>query len=224
MTRAERPRRGHGPIRRASRRACDRPPRRRLRSRRLCETGVLSRGTRSCSRLPIGYPVSRSSRSIVSPGPVMQALLPARNAEVVASDHLTHRSSGRCGLERWLAPNPRPRPKAGRSLRKSAAAQRGYSVREIARRTGISKSHVHDISTGKRGVSTARATAATEQLSRERPALAIIDGQIRAVDPVSRTIDRKSGDTCAPFRTRGGPAIFANSPSVQAYGPQNQRG
>jgi transcriptional regulator with XRE-family HTH domain len=30
--------------------------------------------------------------------------------------------------------------------------QRGYSVREIARRTGISKSHVHDISTGKRGV------------------------------------------------------------------------
>jgi transcriptional regulator with XRE-family HTH domain len=71
--------------------------------------------------------------------------------------------------------------------------QRGYSVREIARRTGISKSHVHDISTGKRGVSAARATAATEHLSRERPALAIIDGQIRAVDPVGRRERQKIG-------------------------------
>jgi transcriptional regulator with XRE-family HTH domain len=71
--------------------------------------------------------------------------------------------------------------------------QRGYSVREIARRTGISKSHVHDISTGKRGVSAARAAAATEQLSRERPALAIIDGQIRAIDPVSKRDRQKIG-------------------------------
>ena len=71
--------------------------------------------------------------------------------------------------------------------------QRGYSVREIARRTGISKSHVHDISTGKRGVSAARAAAATEHLSRERPALAIIDGQIRAIDPVSKQDRQKIG-------------------------------
>jgi transcriptional regulator with XRE-family HTH domain len=71
--------------------------------------------------------------------------------------------------------------------------QRGYSVREIARRTGISKSHVHDISTGKRGVSVARATAATDQLSRERPALAIIDGEVRAVDPLSRRDRQKIG-------------------------------
>ena len=71
--------------------------------------------------------------------------------------------------------------------------QRGYSVREIARRTGISKSHVHDISTGKRGVSAARAAAATEQLSRERPALAIIDGQIRAIDPISKRDRQKVG-------------------------------
>ena len=71
--------------------------------------------------------------------------------------------------------------------------QRGYSVREIARRTGISKSHVHDISTGKRGVSAARAAAATEHLSRERPALAIIDGQIRAIDPVSKRDRQKIG-------------------------------
>jgi transcriptional regulator with XRE-family HTH domain len=71
--------------------------------------------------------------------------------------------------------------------------RRGYSVREIARRTGISKSHVHDISTGKRGVSAARAAAATEQLSRERPALAIIDGQIRAVDPLGKRDRQKIG-------------------------------
>jgi transcriptional regulator with XRE-family HTH domain len=71
--------------------------------------------------------------------------------------------------------------------------QRRYSVHEIARRTGISKSHVHDISTGKRGVSAARAAAATEQLSRERPALAIIDGQIRAIDPVSKRDRQKIG-------------------------------
>jgi transcriptional regulator with XRE-family HTH domain len=71
--------------------------------------------------------------------------------------------------------------------------QRGYSVREIARRTGISKSHVHDISTGKRGVSAARAVGATEQLSRERPAFAIIDGEVRAVDPLSRRDRQKIG-------------------------------
>jgi transcriptional regulator with XRE-family HTH domain len=71
--------------------------------------------------------------------------------------------------------------------------ERGYSVREIARRTGISKSHVHDISTGKRGVSVARATAATEQLSRERPAFAIIDGEVRAIDPLSRRDRQKIG-------------------------------
>jgi transcriptional regulator with XRE-family HTH domain len=71
--------------------------------------------------------------------------------------------------------------------------QRGYSVREIARRTGLSKSHVHDISTGKRGVSAPRAATATEHLSRERPALAIIDGQIRAVDPMGKRDRQKIG-------------------------------
>ena len=71
--------------------------------------------------------------------------------------------------------------------------RRGYSVREIARRTGISKSHVHDISTGKRGVSAPRAAAATEHLSRVRPALAIIDGQIRAVDPMGKRDRQKIG-------------------------------
>ena len=71
--------------------------------------------------------------------------------------------------------------------------QRGYSVREIARRSGISKSHVHDIATGRRGVSAVRAAAATEYLSRERPAFAIIDGQVRAVDPMGRRDRQKIG-------------------------------
>jgi hypothetical protein len=42
-------------------------------------------------------------------------------------------------------------------------------------------------------VSAARAAAATEHLSRERPALAIIDGQIRAIDPVSKRDRQKIG-------------------------------
>lgn len=71
--------------------------------------------------------------------------------------------------------------------------ERGFSVREIARRTELSKSFVHNISIGKRGVSTSRAATATERLSREQPAFAIIDGQLRAVDPSSRRERQKIG-------------------------------
>jgi transcriptional regulator with XRE-family HTH domain len=70
---------------------------------------------------------------------------------------------------------------------------RGLSVREIGRRTGLSKSHVHNIAIGKRGTSAVRAAAATERLSRERPALVIIDGQLRAVDPVNSRERQKLG-------------------------------
>ena len=93
-----------------------------------------------------------------------------------------------------------PRRKAPPSPESQAFAERirllrerGYSVREIAQRTGISKSHVHDISTGRRGVSATRAVAATERLSRERPALAIIEGQVRAVDPMGQLDRQKIG-------------------------------
>jgi transcriptional regulator with XRE-family HTH domain len=71
--------------------------------------------------------------------------------------------------------------------------ERGFSVREIGRRTGISKSHVHNIAIGKRGISTARANVAIERLSRERPALILTDGGLRAVDPVSRRERQKIG-------------------------------
>jgi hypothetical protein len=71
--------------------------------------------------------------------------------------------------------------------------QAGYSVREIALRTKISKSHVHDLSTGKRGVSAARAAAAIEELSGQRSAFAVIEGQIRAVDPLNKRERQKIG-------------------------------
>lgn len=71
--------------------------------------------------------------------------------------------------------------------------ERGFSVREIGRRTGLSKSHVHNIAIGKRGLSPPRAAAAAERLSGERPALVIIDGQVRAVDPVNRRERQKIG-------------------------------
>jgi len=69
----------------------------------------------------------------------------------------------------------------------------GYSVREIARRTAISKSHVHNIAVGKRGVSVMRAAVATERLAREKSALVLIDGQIRAIDPMTRRDRQKIG-------------------------------
>jgi transcriptional regulator with XRE-family HTH domain len=71
--------------------------------------------------------------------------------------------------------------------------ERGYSIREIGRRTGISKSHVHNIAIGKRSVSPARAAAASERLSRERPALVLTNEGLRAVDPVSRRERQKIG-------------------------------
>ena len=71
--------------------------------------------------------------------------------------------------------------------------ERGVSVREIGRRTGLSKSHVHNIAIGKRGISTARAVAATERLSRERPALVLTDAGLRPVDPLNRRDRQKIG-------------------------------
>src|SRR5215472_4282910 len=71
--------------------------------------------------------------------------------------------------------------------------QRGFSVREIGRRTGISKSQVHNIAIGKRGISATRAIAATERLSRERPALVLTDEGLRAVDPLGRRERQKIG-------------------------------
>ena len=71
--------------------------------------------------------------------------------------------------------------------------ERGFSVREIGRRTGLSKSHVHNIAIGKRGISTTRAAAASERLSRERPALVLTSEGLRAVDPVSRRERQKIG-------------------------------
>jgi hypothetical protein len=71
--------------------------------------------------------------------------------------------------------------------------ERGFSIREIGRRTGLSKSHVHNILIGKRSVSTPRAVVATERLSRERPAFVLTEAGLRAVDPLSRRERQKIG-------------------------------
>jgi transcriptional regulator with XRE-family HTH domain len=71
--------------------------------------------------------------------------------------------------------------------------KRGLSVREIGRRTGLSKSHVHNIAIGKRGVSTLRAATAAGRLSRERPAFVLTDAGFLALDPVSRLERQKVG-------------------------------
>jgi hypothetical protein len=71
--------------------------------------------------------------------------------------------------------------------------KQGYSVREVARRTELSKSHVHNIAVGKRGISTTRAGAASARLSRETTALMVIDGEARAVDPLTKRDRQKIG-------------------------------
>jgi transcriptional regulator with XRE-family HTH domain len=86
--------------------------------------------------------------------------------------------------------------------------ERGFSVREIGRRTGISKSHVHNISIGKRSISAARAVAASERLSRERPALVLTNEGLRAVDPVSRRERQKIGRYMRAIRDAKNAADF----------------
>jgi transcriptional regulator with XRE-family HTH domain len=88
------------------------------------------------------------------------------------------------------APSPEGRALADEIRR---LREQGVSVREIARRTGLSKSHVHNIAIGKRGISAERATAAAERLSFEQQAWIITGGQLRAVDPVSRRDRQKIG-------------------------------
>jgi hypothetical protein len=76
-------------------------------------------------------------------------------------------------------------------IRRMHAAR--YPVREIARRTELSKSHVHNIIIGKRNLSPARANAAAEHLSREQSAFVFADGQLRAIDPLGRRERQKLG-------------------------------
>jgi transcriptional regulator with XRE-family HTH domain len=94
-----------------------------------------------------------------------------------------------------MARSTRQPSNAGLALAKEIRRLReaGYSVREIGRRTGLSKSFVHNISIGKRGVSTARAATASERLSRELPALILTNGELRAIDPLSRRERQKIG-------------------------------
>ena len=120
---------------------------------------------------PASYWLSVCDRhSIVSAGRRYASVLAARNAEalrpIIYSPFVR-----RCGRERWHAPNPRPRPKAGRSLRKFAGcSERGcWSARSPDARG--SRNRTSMTSQPVSVVCRRRVPAATEQLSRERPAL-----------------------------------------------------
>lgn len=111
----------------------------------------------------------------------------------------------------------------------------GLSVREIGRRTGLGKSTVHDVLTGKYGVSATRAVVVGERVARYDGMLVVADGGVRVVDPATRrnrslvgrqwrAIDawRRTGDdrVLAPFRgksirLRGGQRLrLETDPSV----------
>jgi len=61
----------------------------------------------------------------------------------------------------------------------------GLSVREIARRTGLGKSTVHDVVKGKYGVSTKRAESVGERVASYRGMLAVFPTDVRFVDPAT---------------------------------------
>jgi transcriptional regulator with XRE-family HTH domain len=70
----------------------------------------------------------------------------------------------------------------------------GFSVREIARRTGLGKTFVHDVARGKRSLSVTRATAASEELARHGGMLILAAGQdYRKVNPLTKRDYSKIG-------------------------------
>jgi len=71
---------------------------------------------------------------------------------------------------------------------------RGLSVREIARRTGLGKSFVHDVTRGKRQLSAQRAAVVGERLSRVVGTMrVIVDRQVGVVEPVHQRDFSKTG-------------------------------
>jgi transcriptional regulator with XRE-family HTH domain len=72
--------------------------------------------------------------------------------------------------------------------------ERGLSVREIARRSGLGKSFVHDVTRGKRQISAQRAAIVSERLSRVVGTMrVIVDGQVLIVEPLHQRDFSKIG-------------------------------
>jgi hypothetical protein len=72
--------------------------------------------------------------------------------------------------------------------------EQGISVREIARRTGLGKSFVHDLTSGKRRLSPQRATAVADRLARVVGRMRVIaDGQVQMVEPLHKRDFSKIG-------------------------------
>ena len=77
----------------------------------------------------------------------------------------------------------------------------GLSVREIGRRTGLGKSTVHDVLTGKYGISATRAQAVGEQAARYGGMHAVSGRGTAVIDPATRRDRAALGRYWAALRT-----------------------
>ena len=90
----------------------------------------------------------------------------------------------------------------------------GFSVREIARQTGLSKTFVHDVSRGKRRLSAQRAAAAGERLARQGGMRIIVNGVLDVVRPLRKRDRSKIGkfwNVLEKARRRGDYALVRKS-------------
>lgn len=79
--------------------------------------------------------------------------------------------------------------------------QKGISVREIAKRTGLSKTFVHDVARGKRGISAGRAQSTLIQSMFHAGAMTVATGDdVRIIEPLSGHDRTKIGKYWAAMR------------------------
>jgi transcriptional regulator with XRE-family HTH domain len=91
------------------------------------------------------------------------------------------------------APRPQSAASAGLAATIRRMREQGFPVREIARRTGISKSQVHNISIGKRRASEGRAVAAASRLGEFPVMRAIAGGELVDAEPLTQRDRAKLG-------------------------------
>jgi len=79
--------------------------------------------------------------------------------------------------------------------------QQGISVREIAKRTGLSKTFVHDVARGKRGISAGRAQSALTLSTFYPGSMTVATGaDVRVIEPLSKRDRTKIGKYWAAMR------------------------
>jgi hypothetical protein len=90
----------------------------------------------------------------------------------------------------------------------------GFSVREIARQTHLSKTFVHDVSRGKRRLSAKRAAVASERLAQQGGMRVIVNGHRDVVRPLRKRDRSKIGkfwNVLEKARRRGDYALIRKS-------------